>query len=426
MEDIFINKIKIREVGNLSDFDIPKEVTNKKHIILTGKNGSGKTRLLNAIKEYLEKTISIKYKTNSNRYNYLRSQIDQITSVWFNAQYLLPTDNIDTQNTKYFSYKNEIKDLEPYFAKIHQIGLFIEYNNIDAIIHEFNTGNFLVAYFGAKRSEVLNEPKGITKVDFKPYYTIEEKIGKEFIQYMVNLKADKSFANEEKDLEEAQKIDDWFKQFESKLLELIDVLDTKLVFDRKTYNFIIDEPNKEPYNLNQLSDGYAAILTIVTELIMRMEGHNTKNYDLKGIVLIDEIETHLHIDLQKKVLPFLISFFPKIQFIVTTHSPFVLTSVADAVVYDLEKNIELEDMSGYSYGAVVETYFDADKYSEFLKQKVATYEQLMEKSELTEDEQDDLEVLEKYFLEIPKIFSSGLKIKLNQIKLNKSLKKANR
>lgn len=43
----------------------------------------------------------------------------------------------------------------------------------------------------------------------------------------------------------------------------------------------------------------------------------------KVLFLVDEIETHLHVDLQKKVLPFLISFFPKIQFIVTTHSPFV-------------------------------------------------------------------------------------------------------
>ena len=49
-----------------------------------------------------------------------------------------------------------------------------------------------------------------------------------------------------------------------------------------------------------------------------------KMYDLQGIVLIDEIETHLHVELQKKILPFLTNFFPNIQFVITTHSPFIL------------------------------------------------------------------------------------------------------
>ena len=54
-----------------------------------------------------------------------------------------------------------------------------------------------------------------------------------------------------------------------------------------------------------------------------MEKRHSRIYDVQGIALVDEIETHLHIDLQKKILPFLTNFFPKIQFIVTTHSPFV-------------------------------------------------------------------------------------------------------
>lgn len=53
--------------------------------------------------------------------------------------------------------------------------------------------------------------------------------------------------------------------------------------------------------------------------------------------MIDELETHLHVSLQKKILPFLTEFFPNLQFIVTTLSPFILNSIEDVVVYDLEK-----------------------------------------------------------------------------------------
>ncbi len=62
-------------------------------------------------------------------------------------------------------------------------------------------------------------------------------------------------------------------------------------------------------------------------------------------MLIDEVETHLHLELQRLVMPILTSLFPKIQFIVTTHSPFVLSSIGNAVAFDLEKHEAL--IEGY-------------------------------------------------------------------------------
>jgi len=47
--------------------------------------------------------------------------------------------------------------------------------------------------------------------------------------------------------------------------------------------------------------------------------------DIEGIVLIDEIDSHLHVELQHKVLPKILQLFPKVQFLVSSHSPlFVL------------------------------------------------------------------------------------------------------
>ncbi len=118
-------------------------------------------------------------------------------------------------------------------------------------------------------------------------------------------------------------------------------------------------PGREPFRLvdNQLSDGFSSVLQLVSKLLLRMEAVTAGSYEVSGIVLIDEIETHLHIKLQKAILPFLTDFFPNIQFIVTTHSPFVLTSLNDAVVFDLESKSRWENMAPMSASTVVEEYF---------------------------------------------------------------------
>lgn len=61
-------------------------------------------------------------------------------------------------------------------------------------------------------------------------------------------------------------------------------------------------------------------------------------------------------------MPFLIQIFPNIQFIVTTHSPFVLNSINNAVIYDLEKNIRVEGLMDYSYEGIGEGYFEVDNF----------------------------------------------------------------
>jgi predicted ATP-binding protein involved in virulence len=113
------------------------------------------------------------------------------------------------------------------------------------------------------------------------------------------------------------------------------------------------------------------------ELLMRLEGENVVvEYAKPAIVLIDEIETHLHVELQKRVLPFLTRMFPDIQFIVATHSPFVINSLSNAVVYDLEKRELLENPSLYSYEAIVEGYLDVGQYSNEIRNIFNRYREL--------------------------------------------------
>lgn len=81
---------------------------------------------------------------------------------------------------------------------------------------------------------------------------------------------------------------------------------------------------------NALSDGYRAFLGWVGDLLFHIEQScpsGKKLVDNEGIVLIDEIDLHLHPAWQMKILPLLAEALPKIQFFVTTHSPLVVGSI---------------------------------------------------------------------------------------------------
>lgn len=90
-----------------------------------------------------------------------------------------------------------------------------------------------------------------------------------------------------------------------------------------------------------ISSGEAALLCVFGE-IFRQADSIGKDINVSGIVLIDEIDKHLHISLQKDVLPLLLNMYPKIQFIVTSHSPFMNAGFVDTGIYanifDLDNN----------------------------------------------------------------------------------------
>ncbi|NKR70499.1 AAA family ATPase [Rhodococcus hoagii] len=74
--------------------------------------------------------------------------------------------------------------------------------------------------------------------------------------------------------------------------------------------------------LNALSGGQATLLAMFGTLLRYADAVGCGPEEAEGIVLIDELDAHMHIELQIKALPELISLFPKIQFLITSHSPF--------------------------------------------------------------------------------------------------------
>ncbi len=418
MNEIFITKIQVNESRNIRDLTILLSDRESKHLIITGKNGSGKTSLLNDLSKYLnfvDNTQYLQYPNQLKNLNYLEEQLSTLSKQ-------LITDRSEAQKKQ---LEDNIIQTKKWIKQFDRVEISFTANT-ESIFKEVNEGNYLIAFFDAKRHSNVNVPNGITKINLKKKYRIGDKARQDFIQYIVNLKADRSFARDEGEKDEVRKIDKWFNQLQVRLQTLFECPTLQLKFDRKNYNFNIIEDNKLPFSFNTLSDGYSAIISIASELLLRMEGHGAKAYDLQGVVLIDEIETHLHVELQKRVLPFLSDFFPKIQFIVTTHSPFILSSVSNAVVCDLESGLVTDDLSGYSYDAIIESYFNSDKYSEEIKQKILIFEKLSSAKQLNDQQKDELRQLRNYFVHVPKYLSKELMVKLQQIELQNLLKKDNK
>ena len=126
-----------------------------------------------------------------------------------------------------------------------------------------------------------------------------------------------------------------------------------------------------------LSSGELAILCCFGELLRQADKiqPNTTLEKIQGIVLVDEVEKHLHIKLQKEILPKMFKLFPNIQFIVSSHSPFFNMGLADEAIekkqiIDLDNNgIVCEPTNNDLYNEVYrmmvsENQRFADKYKE--------------------------------------------------------------
>lgn len=407
MENIFIQNIEIKNIRHLKNILIEIDNDKKKHLILTGKNGSGKTTVLNAIRSYLTSIEENDFKDRVNAYKCCSDYEHRIEN--FGKK----TTGVIERSPKVLRGFLELKKK---YIENYGNGIELKILNSSNFQEKYNKGEVVLAYFGSKRGMNLSIPKGIEKVELKDQYKMESNPSQEILKYLVDLKAQQAFARYE-DKTESEEIDEWFNKFEQSLRVLIDNKNLKLKFDYKNYNFEIIEGDKPPYGFSDLSDGYSAILDIISNLILRMEKKSSRSYDLEGIVLIDEIETHLHIELQKKIMPFLIKFFPKVQFVVTTHSPFVINSIENTVVYDLEKNIRVDDLSAYSYQSIIERYFNIDQYSSEIKLKIDKYEQLVYKANKTNEDLEKMYDLRNYFKNLPEYVSPELSAKFLELEI---------
>jgi predicted ATP-binding protein involved in virulence len=144
-------------------------------------------------------------------------------------------------------------------------------------------------------------------------------------------------------------------------------LSDNISFEKSTiaHQVVIDKNGVE-FQLAELSSGEKMLLMLVIDIARRLILANPIAEDAllgKGIILIDEIDLHLHPTWQRQVIPALTKTFPNLQFIISTHSPFVVQSVkmSEVVIlengkvrqFETEKEIDIES----SYMSIVRDIF---------------------------------------------------------------------
>ena len=406
---------------NLS-LDFSKDGVN----VLTGLNGRGKTTIISyivdALIEISKKAYLNEYKNRENAYYRLSSSLyllDNSKAAVIYIRFKKDDENIDYVNIRgkitnqeylqIVQLENPINFSE-FFSNLEEAGN-VKYCNIiipKKIQEIFN--NFITPYFPSYRFETpgyLNDvySKNI-HFSYHPNYSgyLPNKI--EVIQsidtitnWIMDVVLDWMIYKQEQTVQsptgEILKID---LTAERQLFDNLNQILSHL-FAEKTQGCgahyilsprsnsaqrlsIISNDNKiiAP-NMISLSAGEAAIIGIFSEIIHQADciHKNISLSQISGIILIDEIDKHLHIKLQNEVLPKLMNLFPKVQFIISSHSPFLNMGLAeyskkDIKVFDLDNNgISTEPRKTVEFENFYNSLFnDNEKYAllyESLKQK---------------------------------------------------------
>lgn len=409
MEQLFITNLAIDKVRHLKDISIPLAEKQLKHLILTGRNGSGKTSVVEALAGYLNNIFTDQYFMDREKWR---------TNVQNKRNREVPDVKEEMETLK---VERRICQLEEELKQSRR-GLNLEFNKkSDTIFSLKEKYHYVSAYYRADREFKAIQATHVEKVELKDDYGLTEHPRNEFVKYLLDLKVTEALARNNNKQEKANEINQWFEKFEQLLKKIFADETVKLSFDEETFEFHIMQQEKEPFDFNTLSSGYQAVFDIVLDIIMRMQNQTRRSFcfNIPGIVIIDEIDAHLHLELQKSIMPLLTTIFPNIQFIVTTHSPFILNSIENAVIYDLENHVLVEDgLENVPYDGIVEGYFRADKLSDTLKDKFERYKKLVIKEKLSDEEMSEIAELDLYLDEIPDYLAIGISTEYQRLKLD--------
>jgi len=264
---------------------------------------------------------------------------------------------------------------------------------------EYKRGYFKYAYFHANHLYEEGETKLFTRLDETQgniYYLRDKR------EYA---KADAQSA--------------WLDKIVRMLSELLDT-EVDLVYENgrhRVYYKTRDE--KIELNRNNLPHGFSTALNIFGSILALWTDITIPFSRMRGLILIDELESHLHVRMQKTIFPFLTKELPNVQFIVTTHSPFILNSVSNAIVYDMErKKVALsskDDIYGIQGWTLEEILIDIlgqdDDMSKSLSEKINEFDKY------TNDE-DNYNASKTYY-ELEKMMHDGSPLlKIMRLKLS--------
>jgi predicted ATPase len=427
---MYIQKAEIKNIRSIIDFEIEFKNPAGWHVLI-GDNGAGKSTIIRSMALAL-----------------VRNEVSGLRENWSNwLSFSESRGQIEASLQKSFEYDSSYVG-----------GLLLTFQDSVFLKVSFERSNDLVEFsfdFSSRNTtgENLTVSPPITKngnfsVAFGPYRRFES--GSEDWKRIfenpsfASLAAHLSVFGEDIAFTE---VVSWLKYLDYQSLEENKASEHTLENIKKLINHKYEEESFLPHNaklesvssegvffkdgngiiipLNQMSDGYLSALSLIFELIrqlVRVYGSELvfKNIeegemfiDLPGVVLVDEIDAHLHPTWQTRIGQWFLKYFPKLQFIVTTHSPLVCRAAENGSIWRLaapgsdEKSGEITglDRERLIYGNILDAYgtevFGADV--SISQESVEKQEKLVRLSKkkmlgaISSDEEEKLQDLKKVF-----------------------------
>lgn len=344
---MYLEKLKLHNFRCYEKLEID---FNRQLTVLVGKNGSGKTTVLEA--------IAIALGTWFVGFNIVNAKgINKRTDPLRKAYQIGATDDVQTQfpvEIEAWGKIEESKDQILHWKRelytptgtmtTKDAKEIVEYAaEYQKAISEGRTDIYLpiVAYYGTGRLWDYHRQKRIDvfKVSSRTNGYIDCLDGTANVKLMMDwfqIMTINKYQRQEENLESNPELDTVYLAMEKCLTNLSGYSDVKIRYNMGTQELDVyySEQDKQRMRipLNQLSDGYKGMISLVADIAYRMA---TLNPQLgtevlskgDGVVLIDEVDLHLHPAWQQKVINNLMNIFPKVQFIVSTHAPAIISSV---------------------------------------------------------------------------------------------------
>ena len=327
-----IKQLKLTNFRRFSEFtiDFDPQVT-----VLVARNGSGKSSVLDAVATALgpfltrlpkvsglnPKDTDFRVLPDEKRPAFMRIACENTDGVWWDRT----------------EKRDQTKKTATAIPEGYGVKALNDY--VDRFIDAYNDGSYfelpVFIYYGTGRGvfDIPQRTKGFGK-EFSRFDSFDGALEsrtnfKRFVEYFYYLEERESKKQKEQ------------RSFDVEIPELKAI---RLAIQRSMPDFsnprgaypagimvdwFVDDEIKQ-LRIEQLSDGFRTTLSMVMDIAARMAEANPdmKNpLDVEGVVLIDEIDLHLHPGWQQRIIPDLIKTFPNIQFIVSTHSPQVITTV---------------------------------------------------------------------------------------------------
>ena len=186
----------------------------------------------------------------------------------------------------------------------------------------------------------------------------------------------------------------------------------------------IDGKESARIPLNQMSDGYKGTISLIADIAYRMAILNPGFSDnvineTQGVILIDEVDLHLHPAWQQRIINDLTSIFPKVQFIVSTHASAVINSVKSENLLIL-KNQQVYQSDNQVYGKDVKSVLNeimgvSERPPEIKKLFSEFYDKLNDKDfDEAEKILNQLDIIREYH--DPELAGARVKLKLERIR----------